>query len=55
MANVVVNLFSNYFNHVAGTVVDFPEVRPAARRFGSGEHLGPVGPRDHTLAVKQCS
>ncbi len=56
VANVALNLFSNYFNHVAGTVVDFPEVRPSAsRRFGPGEHLDPVGPRDNSLAVKQCS
>ena len=26
VAHVVVNIFSNYFNHVAGTEVDFPEV-----------------------------
>ena len=56
VANVALNLFSNYFNHVAGTVVDFPEVRPlASRRFGPGEHLEPVGARDDSLAVKQCS
>jgi uncharacterized peroxidase-related enzyme len=28
IANVVVNIFSNYVNHVAHTAVDFPEVRP---------------------------
>ncbi len=26
VANVAVNIFTNYFNHVAGTKVDFPEV-----------------------------
>ena len=56
VANVALNLFSNYFNHVAGTVVDFPEVRPvASRRFGPGEQLDPVGARGDSLAVKQCS
>ena len=29
VAAVVLNIFSNYFNHVAGTQVDFPEVEPA--------------------------
>jgi uncharacterized peroxidase-related enzyme len=29
IANVALNLFTNYFNHVAGTEVDFPEVEPA--------------------------
>ena len=28
IANVVVNIFTNYVNHVARTVVDFPEVKP---------------------------
>ena len=28
IANVVANIFTNYVNHVARTVVDFPEVRP---------------------------
>ncbi len=27
VAHVAVNIFSNYFNHVAGTEVDFPEVK----------------------------
>lgn len=27
-ANVALNIFSNYINHVARTVVDFPEVKP---------------------------
>lgn len=26
VANVAINMFTNYFNHVAGTVVDFPRV-----------------------------
>jgi uncharacterized peroxidase-related enzyme len=29
VAAVALNLFTNYFNHVAGTEVDFPEVEPA--------------------------
>jgi uncharacterized peroxidase-related enzyme len=28
VANVAVNIFTNYMNHVARTVVDFPEVSP---------------------------
>ena len=28
VANVAVNIFTNYVNHVARTVVDFPEVNP---------------------------
>lgn len=28
VANVAVNIFTNYLNHVAGTVIDFPEVKP---------------------------
>jgi uncharacterized peroxidase-related enzyme len=28
VANVVLNILTNYVNHVAGTLVDFPEVRP---------------------------
>ena len=28
VANVAVNIFTNYVNHVARTVVDFPEVKP---------------------------
>jgi len=28
IANVAVNIFTNYINHVARTVVDFPEVKP---------------------------
>lgn len=28
VANVAINLFTNYVNHVARTVVDFPEVKP---------------------------
>jgi uncharacterized peroxidase-related enzyme len=30
VANVVVNIFSNYVNHIAGTVIDFPEVKPGS-------------------------
>ena len=28
IANVVLNIFTNYFNHVAHTEIDFPEVAP---------------------------
>jgi uncharacterized peroxidase-related enzyme len=28
VANVALNIFSNYVNHIAGTVIDFPEVKP---------------------------
>jgi alkylhydroperoxidase family enzyme len=28
VANVVLNIFSNYVNHMARTLVDFPEVKP---------------------------
>jgi uncharacterized peroxidase-related enzyme len=28
VANVVLNIFTNYVNHVARTLVDFPEVKP---------------------------
>jgi uncharacterized peroxidase-related enzyme len=30
VATVALNIFTNYFNHVAGTEIDFPEVEPAA-------------------------
>lgn len=30
VATVALNIFTNYFNHVAGTEIDFPEVKPAA-------------------------
>lgn len=35
VANVALNLFTNYFNHVAGTVVDFP---PAPTLHGTHLH-----------------
>ena len=38
-ANVALNIFTNYINHVARTVVDFPEVKP-----GNG----------HTVATANC-
>lgn len=28
VANVALNIFSNYINHAANTIVDFPEVKP---------------------------
>jgi uncharacterized peroxidase-related enzyme len=41
IANVALNVFTNYMNHVARTVVDFPEVKPgngyAARQTSSAE------------------
>jgi len=30
VANVALNLFTNYFNHLAETEIDFPEVKPLA-------------------------
>ena len=32
VAHVAANIFSNYFNHVAGTEVDFPEVEAPSNR-----------------------
>ena len=32
VANVALNIFTNYLNHVAQTVVDFPEVKPGLDR-----------------------
>ena len=29
VANVAINIFTNYFNHIAGTVIDFPVVKSA--------------------------
>jgi len=26
IAHIAMNLFTNYFNHIAGTVIDFPPV-----------------------------
>jgi uncharacterized peroxidase-related enzyme len=37
VANVALNIFTNYVNHVARTVVDFPEVK-----LGNGEALAPA-------------
>lgn len=31
LANTVLNIFTNYFNHVAGTEIDFPVVRAGGR------------------------
>jgi hypothetical protein len=28
VANVALNIFTNYVNHIAGTIIDFPEVKP---------------------------
>jgi uncharacterized peroxidase-related enzyme len=38
VANVALNIFTNYVNHVARTAVDFPEVKP-----GNGQALAPAG------------
>ncbi len=32
VANVVINLFTNYFHHVAQTDIDFPKVELFAKR-----------------------
>lgn len=32
IANVALNIFTNYFNHIAQTVVDFPKVSPATAK-----------------------
>lgn len=32
IANVAINIFTNYFNHVSQTEVDFPKVTPAAHK-----------------------
>lgn len=31
IATVAVNIFTNYFNHIAGTEIDFPVVQAAER------------------------
>ena len=48
VANVAVNLFSNYFTHVADTVVDFPEVSLSSRR-----DVGPEGIVDRVDTIKE--
>ncbi|MBI4906587.1 MAG: carboxymuconolactone decarboxylase family protein [Acidobacteria bacterium] len=35
IANVALNIFSNYVNHIAGTDVDFPEVKPGREQAAS--------------------
>ena len=32
LANIAANIFTNYFNHIAGTEIDFPVVRTGAER-----------------------
>ena len=39
-ANVALNIFTNYINHVARTVVDFPEVRPGVEQPELPANLG---------------
>ena len=36
VAHVAVNIFSNYFNHVADTEIDFPEVAPLGNKPACG-------------------
>ena len=38
VANVALNIFTNYFNHVAETEIDFPKVAPIANRDGHVNH-----------------
>ncbi len=53
VAHVALSLFSNYFNHVADTVIDFPVRDPHGRRMGphaqslrrGGSRAGPARPR----------
>jgi uncharacterized peroxidase-related enzyme len=42
VANVALNLFTNYFNHVAGTEVDFPSPSPVA--LAASGPVAPSGP-----------
>ena len=42
IANVAMNIFTNYVNHVAHTIVDFPEVKPGN---GHGETLSLIANR----------
>jgi alkylhydroperoxidase family enzyme len=34
IANVVLNIFTNYFNNIAQTVVDFPKVEFSSKKVG---------------------
>jgi hypothetical protein len=36
VANVVLNILTNYVNHVARTAVDFPEVKPGIGQAAAG-------------------
>lgn len=52
VANVALNIFTNYFNHIAQTVVDFPKVSLAAgepqrnyTRSSSSEPVNTVTPK----------
>lgn len=38
VANVALNIFTNYFNHVAGTVIDFPRAEPINKASESCSH-----------------
>lgn len=40
VANVALNIFSNYLNHVAGTAIDFPEVEPGKELATASCHCG---------------
>ena len=47
LAHVALSLFSNYFNHVADTVIDFPAVSRSSRRdVGSEGLVERVDPKD---------
>jgi uncharacterized peroxidase-related enzyme len=46
VANVALNIFTNYVNHVARTVVDFPEVKPGNGQTSAGT-LDVSGARGH--------
>jgi uncharacterized peroxidase-related enzyme len=40
IANVALNIFSNYLNHIAGTDIDFPEVKPGSGLVTASCHCG---------------
>ena len=39
IATTVLNIFTNYFNHVAETEIDFPRVKAVAAAVGSSEQV----------------
>ena len=40
IANVALNIFSNYVNHIAGTDIDFPKVKPGSELATATCHCG---------------